>query len=143
PPEAWQVPAGAATPRRRGWLVVLSAVLGVTLAAAVAGTALFVDRSLPPFDAANDFVNDILDGHEHSAARRLCSIDRADAQRAIDDVKQTFGPRRAKISVNPFGVDRSGDRATVEYTVDASGSRFDHTYKLAVRVERGDWKVCP
>ena len=70
PSAAWAqpVPAGAAgaptgaTRRRRPWLVVLISVLAVILVSVVIGTVFFVQHTLPPFNAANDFVNDLADG---------------------------------------------------------------------------------
>jgi hypothetical protein len=48
------------------------------------------------------------------------------------------------VSVNPFGVDRDGDRATVDYTVsEERGSDSFDTYELTLRNEGGDWKPCP
>jgi hypothetical protein len=124
-------------------LVVLIAALAVILAAVIGGTVLFIDRTLPPYQGAKDFLDAIVHGRRSAAEARLCSADREHAESAIENVRKTFGDRRAKIVVNPLSVDRSGERAIVEYTVDASGTRFDHTFKLEVRHENGEWKACP
>ena len=48
------------------------------------------------------------------------------------------------MSVNPFGVDRNGDRATVDYTLSPdSDSGTGDTYELTLRKEGGDWRPCP
>ena len=148
PTSAWTPPlpgvAGAPpTGRGRAWLVVLFAVLAVTVVAAVAGTVLFIDRTLPPYQGAQDFLDDIVHGRRSAAAQRLCSIDREDPQGAIDTIEQTFGSGNAKIAVNALTVDRTENRAIVEYTVDRSGTSHDRTFKLKMRLESADWKACP
>jgi hypothetical protein len=136
-------PDGAAGRRpRRAWILVLVAVLAGIVAVAIAGTVLFVTVTLPPFSAANDFVNDLADAKYRSAARQLCAADRRDADRAISTITRHF-PGNDRITVNPLGVDRDGSEATVEYTVSAKSSSHSHTYKLRVRQEQGDWKPCP
>jgi hypothetical protein len=143
PPRGWSpsVP-GDAPRRRRWWLVVLGLATSVTIVSFVAGTILFIDRTLPPLDAANDFIHDVIDQHQRAATSALCSADRERADRVISDVADTFSESGAKVTVNPFSVDRTDGRATVEYTVAANGSA-DHTYKLPLRLEHRDWKVCP
>jgi hypothetical protein len=117
-------------------------VLTAILLAAGVGTALFVSDTLPPYNAANDFVNDLADGRLSTAAGRLCSADRSDAARALSSVTRHF-PGNDRISVNPFSVDRDGDHATVEYTVSPRGGGDNSTFELALIDEGGDWKPCP
>lgn len=144
PPPPWTATGPPAVARsRKTWIVVLVTAFAVIFVAVVAGTILFVDRTLPPLNAANDFLNDIIDGHQQAAQARLCAADRDGAEGAIANVVQTFGTRRAKVSINPLTIDRSGDHATVEYTVDANGKAFDHTFHIEMREENGEWKACP
>jgi hypothetical protein len=107
------------------------------------GTALFVSNTLPPYDAAHDFVNDLADGRLSAAADQLCRVDQENPQRAISIVTRHF-PGNDRISVNPFGVDRDDDRATVDYTVTPTADKgAGATFKLTLRKENGDWKPCP
>jgi hypothetical protein len=118
-------------------------VLTAFLVAVVLGTVFFVSSTLPPYDAANDFVNDLADGRYSAAADQLCNSDRNDSDRALSVVTRHF-PGNDRISVNPFGVDRDGDRATVDYTVSRErGSDSVDTYELPLREEGGDWRPCP
>ena len=150
PSAAWAQPgplpgaAGAGRPprRRRAWLFVLIGALVAIFAATGVGTALFVSNTLPPYDAANDFVNDLADGRPTAAAARLCRADRAHSDRALSTVTRHF-PGNDRISVNPFSVDRDAERATVEYTVSERGGGASHTYELPLVEERGDWRPCP
>ena len=127
--------------RRRRWLVVLLSVLGFTLACLIAGTVLFVTRTLPPYNGAKDFLNDLNHGNTDAATGRLCSADSNDPSTAISDVNANFSDGKS-FSVNPFDVNRTGDSALVGYTV----TRHDgstHTYHLEVVDESGSWKACP
>ena len=131
----------APQPRSRRWVVVLVAVLALTVAAAVAGTVLFVDRTLPPYNAAHDFITDVIHDRTSSATARLCASDRENAQRAIESVRNTFGLGVTTITVNVLSVDRTDDRATVDY--DVSTPNAPTTYHLEMRKEGGSWKACP
>ncbi len=135
-------PAQAPPRRRRTWVVVLVAALLAILAVAGVGTALFVSNTLPPYSAARDFIEDIVDGRFQSAGDRLCrsAIDSPEA--AIASVVQDFGGGRS-ISVNPLTVDREGDRATVEYGIRPRDGGDDRVFALPMRKEGGDWKPCP
>jgi hypothetical protein len=117
-------------------------VLGVIVLTAGLGTVFFVTATLPPFSAANDFVNDLANAKFRSAARQLCAADKDNADRALSIVTRHF-PGNDQVTVNPLTVDRDGSRATVEYTVSADRSNRDHTYELPVREEHGDWLACP
>jgi hypothetical protein len=126
------------------WLIVLLTVAGLGILAVIAGTVLFVDRTLPPYDAAHEFVNDIIDGDRAAAADLLCANDRESSERAISLVRGSFGSSPATITVNALSVDRNDDRATVEYNVDVKNRDFgDHTVELSMREERGEWLACP
>jgi hypothetical protein len=143
PPAGVGVPPGAARPRRRrGWLIALVSVLGVIVLTAVLGTVFFVTATLPPFSAANDFVNDLAGAKFRSAASQLCAADRDNVDRALSTVTRHF-PGNDQVTVNPLAVDRDGSRATVEYTVSADRSNRGHTYELPLREEHGDWLACP
>jgi hypothetical protein len=121
--------------------VVLIAVLAFVVVAGGLGTVFFVSSTLPPYDAANDFVHDLADGRLRAAADQLCRADRGDTARALSVVTRHF-PGNDRISVNPFGVDRDGSRATVEFTVTPAHGAGD-TFELPLREERGDWRPCP
>jgi hypothetical protein len=151
PSAAWTQPPPAAAPvapgttqprRRRGWLIALVSVLCVIVLTGVLGTVFFVTATLPPFSAANDFVNDLAGAKFRSAASQLCAADQDNADRALSIVTRHF-PGNDQVAVNPLTVDRDGSRATVEYTVSADLSNRDHTYKLPLREEHGDWLACP
>ena len=148
---AWAVPptpatamsGGAAPRKRRGWIVVLVLALVAIVTIGVAGTVLFVTRTLPPYQGAYDFLDDVNAGREQAAINGLCAADR-------DDPRGAFGALARRINsgdtvtVNFLSVDRDGDRATVEYVVDPPGtSSVGRTYDLLVRQEGGDWKACP
>jgi hypothetical protein len=122
---------------------VLISVLAVILVSVVLGTVFFVEGTYPPFDAANEFVNDLADGELDAAAAQLCAADQSNSERALSIVTRNF-PGNDHVSVNPFGVDRDGDRATVDYTLSPdSDSGSGDTYELTLRKEGDDWKPCP
>ena len=76
-----------------------------------------------------------------AASGRLCDADRGDPQSAFDSVRGNFSGGKS-FAVNPLGVDRSGNTATVDYTItDPSGTT--HTFHLKVVDEGGTWKACP
>jgi hypothetical protein len=123
-------------------LFVLIGALVAIVAAAVIGTVLFVDNTLPPLDSANDFLNDLADARFQSAVDRLCVADRATPQDALTSVTRHF-PGHNRVSVNPLDVDRDGDYATVGYTVSARASGPSDSYELPMVYEGGEWRPCP
>lgn len=132
--------------RRRTWLVVLLSILGAMVVVAIAGVALFVTRTLPPYRGAHDFMEALVDGSRSEAVSRLCARDREDPDEAFQSVLRNIAGRgKVEVSVNPFGVSRDGDRATVDYTVSRDDDDFDddETHELVVVEEDGDWKACP
>lgn len=122
--------------------MVLVSVLVAILAVLGFGTALFVANTLPPYSAAGDFIEDLVDGKFPSAGDRLCRSARGRTDAAIASVLQNFGGGRS-VSVNPLTVDREGDRATVEYGIRPRDGGEDRVYALPMRNEAGDWKPCP
>jgi len=127
--------------RRRTWLVVLLTIVGLMIIVAVAGGVLFVTRTLPPYNGAHDFMEALVDGSRREAVSRLCARDREDPDQAFQTVLRNIAGRgEVEVTVNPFGVSRDGDRATVDYTV---SSDDDETHELVVVEEDGDWKACP
>ena len=142
-------PPAAAAPqprRRRRWLPVFLVIIGAIVLLWVAGGALFATRTLPPYNAAHDFIDDLADGKANAAASQLCDADQGDPEAAISSVTRHFAGRD-NVAVNPFGVDRDGDTATVDYTVsndDTPDNADDRqTFELRVIEEDGDWKPCP
>jgi len=154
PSDAWQAPAPGTTPPpapgpvepgrtpRRIWLFALIALVGVVAVAAIAGTVIFIDRTVPPYDAADTFLTDLADHHTEAARSQLCAADREHAEAAVSEVTQHFFGGRT-VFANPLGVDRDGDRATVEYSIDVRGTDHSRTYDLPMREERGTWRPCP
>lgn len=126
--------------------MVLVTALSIILVAVIAGTVLFVDRTLPPYDVAHEFIiDDLIERRFDDAARLLCDADQEDAESAIEEVLQVpSGDFNGRLlySVNPLTVDRSGQVATVEYSVDP-GAGPTRTYELPMREENGEWRVCP
>jgi hypothetical protein len=146
PTDSWALPAGGvaagATPRkRRGWIVALVLALGAIALLVIAGTALFVDRSLPPYQGAYDFLDDITSDREQDATDRLCAADQDDPQAAFTAVVRRIGFN--EVTVNALGVDRDGDRATVEITVGSSDDGDRRSFDLPMHEEGGEWKACP
>lgn len=121
---------------------MLAALLGVGILAAIAGTVLFVDRTVPPYDAAKDFLHDLGEGRRSKAVSQLCSADRESSEAAISEVTQTFQNGR-RILVNPLTVDRTDDRATVEYSIEVRGDDENPEFELLMREENGTWRACP
>jgi hypothetical protein len=136
------VASGGAPRRRRGWIVVLVLALGAIFLFAIAGTVLFVDRSLPPYQAAYDFLDDVTAGRGQASFDRLCASDRGDPESAVDALKRRidFGD---EITVNALSVDRDGDRATVEVIIDPGSTTDTRDFELPMREEGGEWKACP
>ena len=90
--------------------------MAAILAVAGAGTALFISNTLPPFAAADDFMEDLVDGRFEAAVDQLCRSASARPEAALVSITQHFlGGEH--LAVNPFTVDRDGDRATVEYSI--------------------------
>jgi len=143
-PVVSSAPAAPPAKRRKTWLIVLLSVIGLGIVVAIAGTVLFVDRTLPPFDAANAFLDDLADSRVDQAADQLCSSDRERPEEAISQVTRRF-PGGDELFVNPLGVDRDGSRAWVEFTITARNGDDDHdrSYRLPLRQEDGDWRPCP
>lgn len=156
PPPGWGQPpgwsqapppyaaAGAPVVQRRGkrWLVVLLAVLGVIIVVGVVGTVLFVDRTYPVVDTADDFLREIQFGSTEAATERLCAANRTgDSETAIEVVQATLRDSDS-YTVNFLSVDRDGHRASIDFTVDYA-FRDERSYRLDLRLEGSDWKVCP
>jgi hypothetical protein len=140
-PPPQNAPGAPARKRGKGWLIALLAVLTAILAMAITGTVLFVTRTLPPYNAAHDFLDDVNHHRDSSAARRLCALSSGQPDSAILGIQAHF--RNGKtFSVNPLGVDRSGSVATVDYTVSYNGGPT-RTFTLPVVEEQGTWKACP
>jgi hypothetical protein len=149
PPPPAGVPAGAgptgAGPVRRpskAWVFILVGVLVLIVATVVAGTVLFVNRSLGPLDGANNFLHDVGSLRLASAANRLCAPDRANADAEIATVRAHFRDGKS-FTVNPFSVDRTDDRATVDYAVQPRGGGASHSFTIPLRLENGHWHACP
>ena len=147
--DAWTVPApeaAAGAPRRargRAWLVALLAVLSLIVAMAVAGTVLFITRTLPPYNAARHFLDDVTHDRRAAAAAHLCSADAGSPEDIIQAVRSRVGGSIDSITANPLGVDRSGSTATVDFSVAYSDGRHSRTFFIRVREENGSWKACP
>ena len=145
PGESWAspLPPGTDTPRkRRGWIVALVFTLATIAAFGIAGTVLFVTRTLPPYQGAYDFLDDVTAGHEQAALDRLCAEDRDNPEAAFSELGHRLG-FGATLTVNFLGVDRDGEHATVEYQIDAPGTGVGKSYDLPMRKEGGDWLACP
>ena len=140
-------PAASGPPRRRrgkGWLVTLLVVLALIVALAGAGTGLFVTRTLPPYDGAKDFLNDVAQHDQRDAADRLCAADAGHPTETLQGIDDSIDRSDATtLSANPLGVSRSGSTATVTFTVTYHGGRADKTFRLAMALEGGSWKACP
>jgi hypothetical protein len=139
--EAHSTLAPPSAPRRL-WIVVLVAALVLTVGIAVAGTVLFFTNTWPPYWAAEDFTHDLEDGDVGGAYAQLCDRLRDPAGRDdFDDFANEFLDGLLTVSVNPFGVDRDGDRASVDFTANYRNNRHVDL-ELALVNERGDWRVC-
>jgi hypothetical protein len=136
------MPGSAAPRKRRGWIVALVLTLGTIVAIAIAGTVLFVTRTLPPYQGAYDFLDDVNAGREQAAINGLCAASRDDPAAAFGELARRIDTGDT-VTVNFLSVDRDGNRATVEYVVDPPGTTVGLTYELLVREEGGDWKACP
>jgi hypothetical protein len=129
-------------PRGRAWLVWLLGVLSLILVMAVAGTVLFVTRTLPPYNGARDFLNDVSQNRTEAADSRLCAADSGSPEAALQAVRQALLGGKT-FAVNPLGVDRSGSTATVDFTVTYRSGQSDQTFRLPLALEQGTWKACP
>jgi flagellar basal body-associated protein FliL len=128
-------------PRGRAWLVVLLIVLGLIVAMAAAGTVLFASRTLPPYNGARHFLDDVR--NDQPSASHVCSADTADqAVRQVRDRLDSFGDVNT-ITANAFGVDRTDNTAKVDFTVTYHGGRSSRSFSLLVVDESGTWKACP
>lgn len=127
-------------PRWR-WVVVLVAVLTCILLVTIAGTVLFFTQTYPPLSATHDFTDDIRDGDFDDAFEELCvAVRRPELRDDFDQFARRLY-RADKVSIDPFSVDRDGNRATVDFDATYGDDTFDATLSL-VR-ERGEWRPCP
>jgi hypothetical protein len=140
PPQT--APGAPGRTRGKGWLVALLVVLGAILALAIAGTVLFVTRTLPPYNGANDFLADVAHHRDRAAAGRLCSFDPGGVD-GIQRVRDRLGGHITTITANPFGVDRSGDTAKVDFSVSYDNGMSSRSYSMLIVDENGTWKACP
>jgi len=129
-------------PRGRAWLVWLLTALSLILVMAVAGTVLFVTRTLPPYNGARDFLNDVSHNRTGAANSRLCAADSGSPEAALQAVRQALAGGKT-FAVNPLGVDRSGNTATVDFTVSYRSGQSNQTFKLPLALEHGTWTACP
>jgi hypothetical protein len=137
--------AAPGAPRRRrgkGWLVTLVVVLATILAVTIAGTVLFVTRTLPPYNGASDFLADVAHHRDSAAAGRLCSLDNSGVD-AIQRIRDRLGGSISTITPNPFGVDRSGSTAKVDFSVSYNNGTNTRSFSILVVDENGTWKPCP
>jgi len=122
--------------------VVLIGVLVLMLGTAVAGAVLFVTNTLPPLRTAYDFTNDLEDGDVSGAYADLCARLKVPGGRSsFDDFATQVRRGLVNLSVNPFGVSRNGNRATVDVSAAHEGDRHTKLELFLVR-EHGDWRVC-
>ena len=122
-------------------LIALVVVLGSILVMAVGGTVVFITRTLPPYTAARDFLDDVAHNRDASAAARLCGADNAAS--TMQGVRDRLGSNVKTISPNPLGVDRSGNTATVDFSVSYSDGSSARNFSIPVVDESGHWKACP
>jgi hypothetical protein len=138
-----QAAAGAPRkPRGRAWLVWLLGALSLIVVMTIGGTVLFVTRTLPPYNGARDFLNDVSHDRTDAADNRLCAADSGSPQAALQVVRQALTGGKT-FAVNPLGVDRSGDTATVDFTVTYRSGQSSQTFSLPLTYENGTWKACP
>jgi hypothetical protein len=103
---------------------------------------LFVTRTLPPYNGARDFLADVAHHRDRAATARLCSLDNRGVD-AIQQIRHRLGGNISTITPNPFGVDRSGNTATVEFSVSYSNGTNTRSFTIMVVDENGTWKPCP
>lgn len=140
-PSPQVAPGAPRKPRGRAWLVVLLIVLGLIVAMAAGGTVLFASRTLPPYNGARHFLDDVRNDQPNPS--HVCSADTPDqAVRQVRDRLQSFGDVNT-IAPNAFGVDRTDNTAKVDFTVTYHGGRSSRSFSLLVVDESGTWKACP
>ena len=128
-------------PRKR-WLVVLIGVMALIVGIAIAGTVLFATNTLPPLRTAYHFTNDLADGDNPGAYANLCARLRGPGGRSdFDDFATAIRRDLDRFEVNPFGVGRNGNRATVDFTAHHDNGRHTNLELVLVH-EAGDWRVC-
>lgn len=146
PPPPPSPTATRPAPRKRRWLPVFLIIMGGLVVMWIAAGVLFATTTLPPYNAADDFVTDLANNRFQAAADQLCDADQNDPDAAIGTVTRHFRDRD-NYFVNPFGVDRDGDVAWVDYSLsneDTPDNDDDRvTFSLRVVDEDGEWKPCP
>lgn len=140
PPQT--APGAPRRKRGKGWLVALLVVLGTILAMAIAGTVMFVTRTLPPYNGASNFLTDVAHRRDSAAAGRLCSFDTGGVD-SIQQIRDRLGGHITTMTANPFGVDRSGSTAKVDFTVSYDNGRSSRSFSILIVDDNGTWKACP
>jgi hypothetical protein len=129
-------------PTRKRWIFVLVGDHELIFGFGAAGTTLFFTNTWPPFEAASDFTSDLEDGDISGAYAQMCDLfhERIGRER-FDQFAHSLLDGTTDIDVNPFGVDRDGNRAVVKFTVHRLGGR-SADYKMLVLHVNGDWRPC-
>jgi hypothetical protein len=121
---------------------VLIGVLVLIVGIGIAGTVLFATNTLPPLRTAYHFTNDLDDGDVDSAYANLCARLKGPGGRGdFEDFANAIRRGLDHFTVNPLGVGRNGNRATVDFTAYHDNDRHTNLELVLVN-EAGDWRVC-
>ena len=125
---------------------MLGGVLGLIVVLLVVGIVVFVQKILPPVNAANDYLDDLRDQDYEAAFDRLCAAEQNDSSpRTLEGIVETQPVLEDldEFSVNAFNVDLDGDRAQVEVDLDPDNfSNRSSVFVLELVKEDGDWRPC-
>ena len=121
-------------------------MLGVIVVLLVVGIVVFVQKILPPVNAANDYLDDLRDQDYEAAFERLCEAEQNDSSpRTLEGIVETQPVLEDldEFDVDAFNVDLDGDRAQVDVDLDPDNfSNRNSVFVLELVKEDGDWRPC-
>jgi hypothetical protein len=118
------------------------AVFGLVVLAGVAAV-LWIQLVKPPIDAANDYIDAVLDGDFTDAYDQLCAEQQAStgSPESLTQLRSyLLGNDFEDFEISPFDVNRDGDTASVD--VNDSDDFGGHYVTLELVHEDGEWRPC-
>jgi len=138
--------ATAPPKKKKTWLWILLAVIGVAVLACGGCIYFGLRVAGAPIDATKDHVQLLQDGNYQAAYDSLCAETRSSIS-ADEWIAQTKSEYPAGIDSFNFGlsdgVEIVNDVATVNGSVTSGGETLNKTFRVQAQDGLSDWQVCP